>query len=77
MLDTKNHPFSGMPEKIQRMYQRFLKEGNGDYNFLICPEFWEKNLEIMRSEIEFDKVEFECAGTVKAQHIGNDSGFIT
>ena len=59
------------------MYQNILKEGNGDHIFLRCPYLEDNKCEIMRSDIALDKVDLECAETVKSKPAGNDSDFIT
>ena len=59
------------------MYHKLLNKGNGDHKFLTCPDLIYNNFEVLRSAISLDKVEFECAETVKAKPTRNDSGFIT
>ena len=51
------------------MYQKFLKEVNGDHKFLRCTDLRDNNFEVMHSAI--------AAETVKSKPTGNDSVFIT
>ena len=62
---------------MQRLYQNVLKKGNGDQEYLICPDLRDNNFEVLCSEISLEKVDLYCAETVKAKTSGNDSGFIT
>ena len=62
---------------MKRIYQKLLKEGNGDHKFLRCSDICDNHFEVLSSEIALDKEDFECAGTVKDKPAGNDSGFIT
>ena len=41
------------------------------------PDLRVNNFEVMPSEIALDKVDIECAGTVKTKPTRNDSVFIT
>ena len=59
------------------MYQKILKEVHGDKKYLRCTDTREKNFEVLRSAIELDKSDLECAGSVKYKPTENDSGFIT
>ena len=59
------------------MYQKILKQFNGDNNYLRCPYLRDKNFEVLRLVIALDKNDLECAETYKAKPNGNDSGFIT
>ena len=59
------------------MYHNLLKEGNGDHKYLRCLDIWDNNFEVLRSEIAFDKVDYERAETVEDKPVGNNSGFIT
>ena len=52
------------------MYQKFLKQGNGDQNLLRCPDIQDNNFEVLCSKIILDKVDLECAGTVKDKPTG-------
>ena len=54
------------------MYQNFLKKGNGDHRFLMCPDLQYKNFEVLLSPIKLYKVDLECAKTVKYKPIVND-----
>ena len=63
-------------KKMQCVYQKLLKEGNGDNKFLRCPYLQDNNLGVMCSSIQLDKVDLECAETVRAKPTGNDSGSI-
>ena len=58
-------------------HQNVLKEGNGDYNYLRCPDLQDNNFEVMSSEITLDKADLVCAETVKAKPTRNNSFFIT
>ena len=59
------------------LYQKILKEGNGDHKYLRCTDLWYNNFEVLRSEIALDKVNLECAETVKYKPTRNYSGFIS
>ena len=59
------------------IYQKIFKEVNGYKNYLICPYVWYNNFEVLHSVIELDKVDLECAETVKAKPTRNYSDFIT
>ena len=48
------------------MYQNLLKVSNSDNKYLMCPDLWENKFEVMRSKIALDKIDLECAETVKA-----------
>ena len=58
------------------MSQKLLKEGNCAQNFLRCQGLRDNNFEVLRSEITLDKVDLECAYTVKYKPTGNNSVFI-
>ena len=62
--------------KHQRMYQRFLKEGNGDHSILRCPDLQDSNFEVLSSTIELYKVNLEFAESVKDKPTRDDSGLI-
>ena len=47
--------------KMQRIYKRLLKEGNGYHKYLRCSDLQDKNFEILRSAILLDKVDLVCA----------------
>ena len=59
------------------MYQKLLKEGNGDHKYLRCRYLQYKNFEVMSSAIALDKIDLDCAENVKAKPTGDYSGFIT
>ena len=59
------------------MYQNLLKEGSGDHKYLSCQDLQELFFEVLRSEIELDKVDLVCAETVKPKPTGSNSSFIT
>ena len=59
------------------MYQDILREFNGDQKYLRCPDLQDNKFDFLRPTISLDKVDLECAETVKAKPTGNDSGFIT
>ena len=61
---------------MQHMYQNILKESDDYHKFLRCPDLWDNNFEVLSLEIALDKVDLECAETVKSKPTGNDSGFI-
>ena len=54
-----------------------MKKVNSDQKYLRCLDILDKNSEVLRSAIPLDKVDLECAETVKAKPTGNDSGFVT
>ena len=58
------------------MYQNFLKEGNGDHNFLRCPDIQDNNFEVLISAIALEKFNLECEENVKAKTTANYSFFI-
>ena len=58
------------------MYQNLLKEGSGDHKYLSCQDLQELFFEVLRSEIELDKVDLVCAENLKYKPTGNDSVFI-
>ena len=43
----------------------------------MCSDLWQKNFDVLRSEITLNKVYLECEDTVKSKPNGNDSDFIT
>ena len=47
--------------KVQHVYQKILKEGNGDHNYLRLIEVQDKNFDVLRSEIVLDKFDLVCA----------------
>ena len=59
------------------MYQKFLKEVNGDHNFLRCPDLQGNKFEVLISLITFHKTDLECAEIVKSKPTRNYSRFIT
>ena len=62
---------------MQRMYQKILKECNGDQKYLRCPDLRDKNFEVLRSSMALDKVDLVYAETVQYKINRNYSGFIT
>ena len=62
---------------MQYVYQKLLKKGNSDHKLLRCPDLRYNNFEVICSVITLNKINLECAETVKAKPTGNDSGFIT
>ena len=52
------------------MYQKFLKEGNGNHKFLRCSDLQDKNFEVLSSAIALDKINLECAKNGNAKHTG-------
>ena len=62
---------------MQHMYQDILKKGNGAHKYLRCPDLWDNNFEVLRSEIALDKVDLGCTETGNSKPTRNDSGFIT
>ena len=63
--------------KIQRLYQDILREFNGDQKYLRCPDLQDNSFEVLSSEITQDKIDLDCAETVKAKPTVNGSGYIT
>ena len=59
------------------MYQKLLKEGNGDYRFIRFPDLRYNNFEVLCSVIALDKINLDCAENVKSKATGNYSSFIT
>ena len=53
-----------------------MKEDNGDQKYSRCTDLQDNNFEVLCSEISIDKVDLECAETVKSKPTKNDSGFI-
>ena len=77
-IDTKQICFQWYTRtKMQHMYQNFLKEGNGDHNFLWCTVHQDNNSGVLRSAMALNKVGLECAKLFKAKPTGDYSGFIT
>ena len=62
---------------MQCIYQRLLKEGNGDHKYLRYPDIWNNNFEVMLIAIKLDRIEIAWVEIVIAKIIGNDAGFIT
>ena len=62
--------------KIQHIYQRILKGGNGYHKYLRCSDIRGDNFYIMRSEISLNKVDQVCAEIVKDKTTGKYSDFI-
>ena len=63
--------------KMHIIYQRILKEGNGDHNCLKCTYFQYKNFDILRTSITLDKIDPVCSDSVKEKPTRNHAGFIT
>ena len=59
------------------MYQKFVKEGNGDQKFLMCPDLRDNNFEVLSSSITQDKTDPELAENVESKPAVNGSGCIT
>ena len=77
-LKTDNFYFQ-RPGRIKRQcfYQKLLKEGNCDQKYLICLDLRDNKFEVLFSAITLDKVDPECAETVKDKPTRKDSGLIT
>ena len=58
------------------IYRRLLKEGNGDHNYLRCPDLQDTNFYILRSATALENVHLTCAKKVKAKSNINYSDFI-
>ena len=54
-----------------------MKEGNSDYKYSRGIDIWDNKIEVLCSAIALDKVDLDCAETVKDKTTINDSGFIT
>ena len=61
---------------MQRMYQKILKEGDGNF-FLSCTDTQYNNSGVLHSSLSLYHIELECSGTVKSKTTGNNSVFIT
>ena len=46
--------------KIQRMHKKFLKEVNGDHNYLRYTYIRYNNFEVLHSAIALDKIDLGC-----------------
>ena len=64
-------------KKMQHIHQNSLEEVNVNPKISMCSDFWQKNFDVLRSEIMLNKVYLECEDTVKSKPNGNDSDFIT
>ena len=64
-LIHKFSTFSGLPGQNSTFVSEYLKEGNGDHKYLRCPVISEYKFDILRSEIALDKIDLDCAETVK------------
>ena len=62
---------------MHRIYQRLLKEVDGDHKYLRCTYVLYNNFKIQCATISLDKVELMFAETVKENLSENDAGFIT
>ena len=58
------------------MYQKLLKESNGDHKYFKCTGILNNKLYGLCSENLFDRVEWVCSETVKAKYAANDSSYI-
>ena len=52
---------------MKRMFQDILKYGDGDHNYLRCPDIWDKNFEVMHSAISLYEVDMARSETVDAE----------
>ena len=62
---------------MKHLYQKFLKEGNGDHKYLRCPDPQDNNFEVLCSAILLDEIYIDCEETVTDKPTGNGLGFIT
>ena len=62
--------------KIQRLHQNILKEGNGYQKYLMCPDLWDRNFQVVCSEISLYKVDLKCVETVKSKPSVDYSGLL-
>ena len=51
--------------KIHRIYQRLLKEVNGDQKYLRCSFLLDNDFEVLSAAITLDKVDLVCAEVYK------------
>ena len=63
--------------KMKRIYQRFLKQLNGDKNYLRCSYLRDNNFEILCVVIALDKLYHAYADTVREKLTINYEGSIT
>ena len=62
--------------KMQQIRQSILKEGNVNHRYLMCPELWSNNFEVIVAAISLNKVDLGCKDILIAKHTSDYSGFI-
>ena len=53
------------------MYHKILKGIHGDHKYLMCSDLWDNRYGVMPSENMFNKIDLECAETIKARPTKN------